>query len=183
MFWSALVMTFFATLRAASFAASLKLGATAPDFRVLTLDGAEISLAEAEMSHRAVVVMFLSTICPYSNNYNDLIRNMASEYEKKGVFFLGINSGRLETAQEAQTHAREHGHRFPIAKDAEGRIARIFDARRTPEVFLLDHEGRLRYHGRISSKLSSPDLRNALEALLAGRPVKPAVTKAFSCAI
>ncbi len=181
--WSAVGITLFATLRAASFAASLKIGATAPDFRVLTLDGAEISLAEAEMSHRAVVVMFLSTICPYSNYYNDLIRDMAAEFSGKGVLFLGINSSRVETVEEMVAHARAHGHTFPILRDADGRLAGIFDARRTPEVFVLDHEGKLRYHGRIASKISSPDLKNALEALLAGRPIKPAVTKAFGCAI
>jgi len=48
---------------------------------------------------------------------------------------------------------------------------------------LLDHEGRLRYHGRTASKISSPDLKSALESLLAGRPIRPAETKAFGCAI
>jgi hypothetical protein len=59
----------------------------------------------------------------------------------------------------------------------------LLGARRTPEAFLLDHEGKLRYRGRIASKLSSPDLKNALDSLLAGRPIRPAETKAFGCAI
>jgi peroxiredoxin len=162
---------------------ALDIGGIAPDFEVRTLDGHEIRLAEAEKSHRAVVVLFLSTICPYSNYYNDLVRDMAAEFDKKGVLFLGINSGSIETAEEARLHALEHGHSFPIAKDPASRVAEALGARRTPEVFVLDHEGKLRYHGRIASKISSPDLKNALDALLAGRPVKPAETKAFGCAI
>jgi peroxiredoxin len=176
-----LVALFIATLAAP--AAALDIGGVAPDFTVRTLEGEELSLAAAEKSHRAVVVLFLSTICPYSNYYNDLIRDMAAEFEKKGVLFLGVNSGRIETAQEARTHARDHGHVFPIAKDPEGRVAELLGARRTPEVFVLDPEGKLRYHGRVASKIASPDLKNALDALLEGRPVKPAETKAFGCAI
>jgi peroxiredoxin len=164
-------------------AAALDIGGVAPDFTVHTVDGGEVSLAQAEKSHRAVVVLFLSTICPYSNYYNDLIRDIAGEFGQKGVLFLGINSGRIESAEEARTHARDHGHTFPIAKDPESRVAQTLGARRTPEVFVLDSVGRLRYHGRVASKIASPDLKNALDALLDGRPVKPAETKAFGCAI
>jgi peroxiredoxin len=180
--WVAIAVTLFvATLP--PLVAALDIGNAAPDFTVHTLDGRQISLGQVEKSHRAVVVLFISTICPYSNYYNDLIRDMAAEFEKKGVLFLGVNSGRIETAEEARTHAREHGHVFPIAKDPEGRVAELLGARRTPEVFVLDPEGKLRYHGRVASKISSPDLKNALDALLEGRPVKPAETKAFGCAI
>lgn len=162
---------------------ALEIGDVAPDFQVRTLDGREVSLADAEQSHRAVVVLFLSTICPYSNYYNDLIRDLSAEFQKKGVFFLGVNSGRLETVEEARAHAREHGHAFPIVKDPENRLADLLGARRTPEVFVLDRSGRLAYRGRIASKISSPDLKNALEAVLEGRLVHPAETKAFGCVI
>lgn len=167
----------------ASPVAALDIGGVAPDFRIQTIDGREVSLADAEKSHRAVVVMFLSTICPYSNYYNDLIRDLAAEFGRKDVLFLGINSGRIETAEEAKSHAREHGHTFPIAKDSDSHVADLLGARRTPEVFVIDHDGKLRYHGRVASKISSPDLKNALDALLEGRPVRQAETKAFGCAI
>ena len=163
--------------------AGLEIGSAAPDFRLAAIDGREISLAEAEKSHRAVVVLFLSTICPYSNYYNDLIRDLAAEFGRKDVLFLGINSGRIETAEEAKSHAREHGHMFPIAKDWDSHVADLLGARRTPEVFVIDHDGKLRYHGRVASKIASPDLKSALDALLEGRAVRPAETKAFGCAI
>lgn len=172
-----------AVLLLANAAGGLEVGAVVPDFGMPTLEGRSFSLAQAEKTHTAVVILFMSTICPYSNYYNDLIRDLSAEFAKKGVAFVGINSGRLETAEEARIHAREHGHAFDIIKDPESRLANLLDARRTPEVFLLDARGTLRYHGRIASKISAPDLKNALNALLDGQPIRPAETKAFGCAI
>ena len=171
-----------ALLLARGGAAALEIGAVAPDFTMKNLDGKEFSLAEAEKTHDAVVILFMSTICPYSNRYDDLIRDMANQFGHK-VAFVGVNSGRLETAQEARNHAREHGQTFDILKDPDARVAELLDARRTPEAFLLDASGRLRYHGRVASKLSAPDLKLAIEALLEGRAIRPAETKAFGCAI
>ncbi len=161
----------------------LEIGTVAPEFAMTALDGRRFSLAEAEKTHTGVVILFLSTICPYSNYYNDLIRDMAAEFSKRNVLFVGVNSGGLETAEEMRAHAREHGHAFDIIRDADSRIAELLDARRTPEAFLLDSQGTLRYHGRIASKISAPDLKLAIEAFLAGRPIHPAETKAFGCAI
>jgi hypothetical protein len=84
---------------------------------------------------------------------------------------------------EMLAHARERGHRFPIVRDGEARIADLFGARRTPEAFLVDGGGRLRYHGWVQSKLRSPDLQRALDAVLAGNQVRLAETKAFGCTI
>lgn len=164
-------------------AGALEIGAVVSDFDMPTVEGRRFSLAQAEKTHSAVVVLFISTICPYSNYYNDLIRDMAAQFAKKGVAFVGVNSGSLETAEEARAHARKHGHAFDIIKDPEGHVAELLDARRTPEVYLLDSSGTLRYHGRIASKLSAPDLQLAIEALLEGKPIRPAETKAFGCAI
>jgi peroxiredoxin len=164
-------------------AAGLEIGTTSPDFAMTTIAGRRFSLAETEKSHAATVVLFISTICPYSNRFNDLMRDMASELGKKRVAFVGINSGTLETEEEVRAHARDHGHTFDIIKDPENRVADLLDARRTPEVFLFDSSGTLRYHGRIASKLESPDLRAAIDALLDGKPIHPAETKAFGCAI
>jgi len=133
----------------------LAVGAAVPEFATTTLEGRRFSLTEAEKTHRGVVILFLSTICPYSNYYNDLIRDMASEFAKRNVLFVGVNSGGLETADEMRVHAREHGHAFDIIRDPDSRIAELLDARRTPEAFLLDSLGTLRYHGRIASKIST----------------------------
>lgn len=162
---------------------ALQVGAVAPDFVMSTIEGRRFSLADAERTHSAIVILFISTICPYSNYYNDLMRDLAAELGKKGVAFVGVNTGTVETADEVRAHAREHGHTFDIIKDPEGRIAELLDARRTPEAFLIDSSGTLRYHGRIASKISAPDLKSAIDALLDGKPIHPAETKAFGCAI
>lgn len=164
-------------------AGALEIGATAPDFTLPTVEGRSFSLAQAEKTHTAVVILFISTICPYSNYYNDLIRDLSVQFAKKGVAFVGVNSGTLESAEEARAHANQHGHTFDVIKDPDSRIADLLDARRTPEAFLLDSSGTLRYHGRIASKITAPDLRNALDAFLQGKPIRSAETKSFGCAI
>jgi alkyl hydroperoxide reductase subunit AhpC len=108
---------------------------------------------------------------------------MAIDFARKDVLFVGIHSDQLETAEEIRVHARKHEHAFPMIPDADAEVARLFEARRTPEAFLLDREGKLRYRGRIAAKIGTPDLRNALHALLAGRKIQPEETKAFGCAI
>jgi peroxiredoxin len=164
-------------------ASALEIGDTAPGFTATTVQGDSFSLSEAQRGHRAVVVIFRSTLCPYSNYYNDVLRDLVGQYEPKRVLFVAIHSDRAETADEIRVHAKKHGHTFPVIRDPRGELARLLDARRTPEVFVLDQNGKLRYHGRIASKFGTPDLRNALDALLAGRPINPAETKSFGCSI
>jgi peroxiredoxin len=162
---------------------ALEIGKTVPGFSGKTVQGSSFALADALKDHRAIVVMFRSTLCPYSNSYNDVLRDLVGRYGAKQVLFVAIHSDRLETEDDIRAHAKKHGHTFPVIRDPGGDLARLLDARRTPEVFVLDQKGALRYHGRIASKIGTPDLRNALDALLAGRPIEPAVTKAFGCPI
>lgn len=170
-------------------AASPAIGADAPTFSLTTIDGKPFSLADATKSNSLVVVMFISTQCPYSNAYNDRMRDMAAAYAKKGVQFVGVNSNKTETVQDAVDHAKKHGHTFTIVKDPDNKVADLYDASHTPEVYVVDKAGKLRYHGRIdensddASKVSSPDLKNALDALLGGQTVAKAETKAFGCSI
>jgi peroxiredoxin len=170
-------------------AAAPAIGAAAPDFTLQTIDGKSFSLADASKSHKAVVVMFIATKCPYSNAYNDRMRDMSAAYAKQGVLFVGINSNKTEPAAEVTAHAKEHGHTFPIMKDPDNKVADLYDARHTPEIYVVDPSGKLVYHGRIDenyeepSKVTSPDLKNALDQLLANQPIAKAETKAFGCSI
>jgi peroxiredoxin len=170
-------------------ASAVDVGSAAPDFRLTSLDGKAVSLSDAAKAHKAVVVMFIATQCPYSNAYNDRMKSLAEAYEKQGILFVGINSNKTEPEAEAREHAKKHGHTFLIAKDPGNKVADLYDAKHTPEVFVVTPDGKLRYHGRIddnsenAAKVSSPDLKNALDALLAGKPVPVAETKAFGCSI
>lgn len=172
-----------ALLLLAGSVSALEIGGTVPSFSGTTVQGSSFSLADALKDHQAIVVIFRSTLCPYSNYYNDSLRDLAGQYGAKRVLFVAVHSDRLETEDDIRAHAKKHGHTFPVIRDPGGDLARLLDARRTPEAFVLDQKGALRYHGRIASKIGTPDLRNALDALLAGRPIEPAVTKAFGCSI
>ena len=172
-----------ALLLMAGSVSAVEIGGIVPNFSGKAVQGSNFSLVHVLPNHRAIVVIFRSTLCPYSNYYNDLLKEMTAEYGRKDVLFVAVHSDRWETEDDIRVHAARYGHTFPVIRDPGGRIAKLLDARRTPEVFLMDAEGKLRYHGRIAAKIGTPDLRNALDALLAGRPINPAVTKSFGCSI
>src|SRR5215470_7249496 len=144
------------SILAAQAATAPTVGSAAPDFSLTTLDGKDFSLAQAVKSHKAVVVMFIATKCPYSNAYNDRMRDMSAAYEKQGILFAGINSNKTEPADEVASHAKQHGFAFPLMKDPGNKVADLYDARHTPEIFVVDPEGKLRYHGRIDENYEEP---------------------------
>ena len=187
--WKSFLVAAGALMLSSVSVAAVAIGAPAPDFSLTSLDGKPLALAEALKTHKAVVVIFVATKCPYSNAYNERMQQMAESYEKQGILFVGINSNSSEPEAEAREHARKHGHTFPIAKDPGNKVADLYDAKRTPEAFVVTPDGRLRYHGRIddnsedAARVTSPDLKNALDALVSGKPVQSAETKAFGCTI
>lgn len=165
------------------------IGAAAPDFTLKAIDGSTFQLANALKTNKAVVLAFIATKCPYDAGYNQRKQEIAKAYASKGVLFVGINSNKAELVDEMKAHASKNGHTFTILKDTDNKIADLYGAQRTPEVFVIDSKGMLRYHGRIdenyedAAKVQSPDLRNALDQLLAGQAVTNAETKAFGCTI
>jgi peroxiredoxin len=160
-----------------------EIGQPLPDFEATSLEGQAVSLRAVVGGHKAVVILFLSTVCPYVNHFADYIRELNVRYGPQGVLFVGINSNNWESREEVAEHARQHGFAFAIVKDEKHRIADRLGADRTPEAFLVDAEGRLRYRGWVKSKQESPDLQRALDAVLKGRPVSRPLTKAFGCAV
>jgi peroxiredoxin len=171
-------------------AANLKIGAPAPDFTLpAASDGKAVALKDLLAKNKAVAVVFVATKCPVSNAYNTRMAALGKEYAAKGIPLVGINSNKTEPAAEVKEHAEKHGFTFPVLKDEGNRIADAYGATKTPEVFVIDPKGNLIYHGRIDenqdepANVKSPDLRNALEAILGGKPVPAAETKAFGCTI
>jgi thiol-disulfide isomerase/thioredoxin len=151
------------------------------------VSGKPLDLKTAQ-GKKATVLMFISTQCPVSNAYNERMAALAADYASKGVAFIGMNANREETPEDIAAHARAHGFKFPILKDTGNVQADVFGAKVTPETYVYDSEGRLRYHGRIDDDRSgrsvqSRDLRAALDALLAGKDVPVTETKAFGCTI
>jgi protein-disulfide isomerase len=134
------------------------------------------------------VVLFVSTKCPISNAYHDRMNALYREYQPKGVSFLYVNANSNEPAAEVERHRQEAALAFPVYKDPGNVAADRFGAQATPEVFVMDGENVIRYHGSIDdvqneARVRVQGLRLALEALLAGRPVERKETKAFGCTI
>ena len=163
------------------------IGTAVADFTLPDADGKEHSLASLK-GPKGTVIIFVATRCPVSNAYNERMQKLAEEYKAKGVNVVGINSNSTEPAAEVKAHAADKGLTFTILKDAGNQIADRFDAQVTPEAYLLDASGKLIYHGRIDNSrtgylITSTELRDAVEAVLAGKPVEKAGAKAFGCSI
>jgi peroxiredoxin len=177
------------TLVALPASAGPAIGAAAPNFSLKAIDGSTFQLADALKTNKAVVLAFIATKCPYDAGYNKRKEEIAKAYAAKGVLFVGINSNKSEPMDEMQAHAKKNGHTFPILKDEGNKVADLYGAQRTPEVFVIDSTGKVRYHGRIdenyedAAQVKSPDLKNALDQLLSGQSVSNAETKAFGCTI
>jgi peroxiredoxin len=184
------VVVCFLLAAAAAPAADLKIGAAAPDFTLPSAaDGRPVALKDLLAKNKAAAVIFIATKCPVSNAYNERMAALGKEYAPRGIAFVGINSNKTEPAAEAAGHAKAHGFTFPVVKDDANKVADAYGAEKTPEVYVITPKGDLVYHGRIDESqddpknVKSPDLRNALEAILAGRPVPAPETKAFGCTI
>ena len=167
--------------------AALAIGAAAPDFTLPDADGKQHSLASLK-GKSGTLVLFIATQCPYSNAYNARMAKLAEDYRAKGVNVVGINSNSTEPAAEVKSHAAEKGLTFTILKDPNNKVADRFGAQVTPEAYLLDASGKLVYHGRIDNSrygyvITATELRDAMEATLAGKPVEKAGAKAFGCSI
>jgi peroxiredoxin len=160
-----------------------EIGQPLPPFESKALSGEPFSLEAATREHKVVVVLFTSTVCPYANYFAAHVRELSERYGPRGVLFVGVNSNNWESREEIADHARERGFAFPIIKDDGHVIADRLGADRTPEAFLVDGTGRLRYRGWVKSKQESPDLQHAIDAVLEGRPVRRPITKAFGCAV
>jgi peroxiredoxin len=110
--------------------------------------------------------------------YGPRLQQLSEEFSSHGVQVVGVNSNPQDSPDDIKRFAKEHGVSFPVIKDHRQSLAKKFGAKRTPEVFVLDASGHVRYQGRIDDqyepgtarpKPSRHDLRNALESLIAGR--------------
>jgi len=172
---------------AADLPAPPAIGTMIDDFTLPDADGASHSLASLK-GKNGTVVIFIATKCPVSNAYNDRMEKVFEDYKAKGINVIGINSNNTEPAAEVKSHAAEKGLKFTILKDDSNKIADRLGAFATPEAYVLDSKGKLVYHGRIDNSrdpagVASNDLRDALNEMLAGKPISKTEAKAFGCTI
>lgn len=157
------------------------------NFTLKNYDGKEYSLKDFTDS-KAIVVMFVSTQCPVSNDYNERMAKIYNNYKEKGIAFVGINSNKQENVEEISKHSAENKFGFPVLKDHKNIIADKFKASVTPEIFVLNNKYEILYHGRIddnrkADKVEVKDLKTALDEIISGKSVSSAKTKAFGCTI
>lgn len=172
-----------------SVAYGLDPGQKAADFSLTGSDGKVVKLSD--LHGKTVVIVFTSTRCPYSRAFTPSIAKVARDYVSKGIVFFGVNSNNTEPVDEVAQHAKEN-FPFAVLKDSRNVVANEYGAQVTPEAFVIDGSGVVRYHGAVgnssdpttdASRASAQELRAALDELLAGKPVTRAKTKAFGCTI
>jgi peroxiredoxin len=180
----------------------LNLGDTAPDFRLLGIDGRHHTLGDYR-SAKLLMVVFLSNHCPYSHAAETRLIPLAREFKSQGLEVVAINPNSPESVridelgyskyndsyEEMKLYARDAGFPFPYLYDGDTQVtAKAYGCLATPHVFLFDQERKLRYVGRVDdsrfadpASVTSHDARNAVVELLAGRPVTKAATTVMGC--
>lgn len=153
-------------------------GDKAPAFALKTVDKGEVrALADltADKHSQATAVVFLSCRCPYVAQARQPLADLAKEFSGK-VTFVGINSNQNEGVDDIKADAALN-FPFPMLRDDGSKIADAYAAERTPEVFVVDPHGVIRYHGGVA------DLGPALRELTAGKAISKAESRAFGCTI
>jgi peroxiredoxin len=174
-------------------ATSVAIGAAAPAFEGLPgTDGRRYGFSSVA-DREAVVLIFSSNRCPTAKAYAERMNALQRDYGPRGVQLIAINSNDPhlypdESPTRMGERAAEDGYTFPYVFDEGQRVARAYGPRCTFHVFVLDRERRVRYAGRFDDSrlpgtVTTPDLRNALDDLLAGREVRVAETRPFGCSL
>jgi len=147
-----------------------------------TLDncyGKPVSLADFD-DKRAVVLVFLGTECPLAKLYGRRLNQLQRNFADADVMIVGINSNTQDSLTELTRYRSRYDINFPLLKDVGNRVADALGATRTPEVFLLDADHVVRYHGRIDDqygvgyareRTARPELAEAIAQLIAGDPI------------
>ena len=181
---------------------TLSIGSPAPDFNLPGVDGKNHKLSDFADA-RVLVVVFTCNHCPTAQAYEQRIKDLAQDYRGRGVALVAISPNdpkavRLDelgytdlsdSFEEMKIRARDQKFNFPYLYDGdEEKVSRAYGPTATPHVFVFDKDRKLRYVGRVDdsekpAKVKSSDTRNAVEALLAGRPVPVQKTKTFGCSI
>lgn len=178
---------------------SLAIGDRAPDFELPGVDGRQYSLADFADA-KLLAVIFTCNHCPTAQAYESRIVQLHADYKERGVALVAINPNddlalRLDelgytdvgdSLSDMKVRAKERGFKFPYLYDGDTqKTAAAYGVVATPQVFLFDSERKLRYVGRIDDsevrQVKSHDARNAIEALLADKPVPVEKTRTFGC--
>lgn len=177
--------------------ASVKVGEAAPNFSLAGEDGKTHSLADYK--GKTVVLEWTNAECPFvKKHYSGNMQSLQKTYTGKDVVWLSINSsapgkqGAVDAAGAAAIVKEKGAAPTHVLLDGKGEVGRLYDAKTTPHMFIVDKSGKLAYAGGIDSEpsadpadipSSTPYVKNALDELIAGKAVTTAVTKPYGCGI
>jgi thiol-disulfide isomerase/thioredoxin len=181
---------------------TLEIGSEAPDFSLPGVDGKIYRLRDFAKAP-VLVVIFSCNHCPTAQAYEDRIIALANDYKPKGVALVMIspNSSKAlnyselgysdmgDSFDEMKQRAKDKGFTFPYLYDGDDqKTALAYGPVATPHCFVFDRDRLLRYAGRVDGSEkrgvgNSEDVRNAINSVLAGEPVKTSVTKVFGCSV
>lgn len=172
----------------------LPLGTPAPDFSLVNVDGQTVSLADFADAP-ALLVIFLCNHCPYVIHVADALAQLTAEYMAKGVAVVGINSNDVAThpadsPERMVAEAEDRGYQFPYLYDETQEVAIAYHAACTPDFFLFDGDQKLVYRGQMDNSrpesgipVTGKDLREALDAVLKGKPAPEPQKPSLGCNI
>lgn len=174
-------------LSAAAFSQIPAIGSTVESFTLPDINGSNQTLKDLSGKNGAVVV-FLSAQCPVVRGYVSRINQLAADYQARGINFIGINSNATEDLNWVKSNATEYGYKFPVLIDKGSVLADKLGATVTPEVYYVDSNGKLLYHGAIDNDRSGKNvtetfLKAAFEASLNGKRIERTSANAFGCTI
>jgi peroxiredoxin len=168
-------------------------GGYAPDFELPGIDGNVHHLSRYLEQWRGVGVIFMCNQCSYVCSYVDTLKQIQAKFQPKGITLVGINATDAnhhpqEGFLNMKKFALERRLNFPYLRDSTQDVAQCFGAEKTPQAFLIDSEGILRYSGRIDNAQALeasqvPYLHNAIAALLAGEDIFPKSIEAIGSSI
>jgi peroxiredoxin len=170
---------------------TLQIGAKAPEFNLPGTDGKQYSLASFKDA-KLLVICFSCNHCPYVIGSEDRINKFVADYAPRGVAFVAINSNETEghptdSLDHMQQRVKERGFRFAYLRDEKQDVALAYGALRTPHFYVFDEHRKLRYTGRMDDNPRNPgqetthELRDAVDALLAGRQPPVELTNPIGC--
>ena len=173
--------------------AKLKIGDKAIPFALPGVDDREHALADYA-DKEVLVVVFSCNHCPYVLAWEDRMIQIQADYASRSVQFIAIGANDAQkypadSFPSMKEHARQKGFNFPYLRDETQEVARFYGAERTPEFFVFDNRGVLRYHGALDDNYDDPNgvnsryLRDALEAVLAGDALAVVETPPVGCTI
>lgn len=173
----------------------LVLGTEAPDFELTdTVTGKPVRLSDFA-GKRGLLVMFICNHCPYVKHVQHALVTLGKDYEEEDIAIVAISandptSHPEDAPDKMAEEARRAGYRFPYLFDATQEVARAYTAACTPDFFLFDGERRLVYRGQLDESrpgnnipVTGEDLRTAMEAVIAGRPVPTGQKPSIGCNI